>query len=38
LLCTSCNASLGFYEKHQRPAGLYIIPYESYLADYAVTE
>lgn len=31
LLCRACNISLGYYEKWQRPAGLVIEPYETYL-------
>lgn len=31
LLCNWCNLALGFYEKHQRPAGLRIDAYENYL-------
>jgi hypothetical protein len=33
LLCRTCNVSLGSYEKHQRPRGLVIEPYEAYLAN-----
>lgn len=33
VLCQACNIGLGFYEKHQRPAGLVIEPYERYLAN-----
>jgi hypothetical protein len=33
LICQACNTALGLYEKHQRPAGLVIEPYEKYLAD-----
>lgn len=33
LLCRACNSAIGFYEKHQRPAGLRIQQYEAYLAD-----
>jgi hypothetical protein len=33
LLCSVCNRTLGWYEKHQRPAGLVIEPYEAYLAN-----
>jgi len=31
LLCSMCNMCLGIYEKRQRPAGLVIEVYESYL-------
>lgn len=31
LLCRSCNLSLGFYENHQKPAGLELKPYDDYL-------
>lgn len=30
-LCNSCNGALGRYETHQKPAGLWIEPYEVYL-------
>ena len=33
LLCRACNICLGFYEAHQRPAGLRIEPYEGYLSN-----
>lgn len=33
LLCMICNRALGFYEKHQKPAGLSIGPYDAYLAN-----
>lgn len=33
LLCRTCNQTLGFYEKHQRPAGLVLQPYEDYLCN-----
>lgn len=32
-LCSICNKALGFYEKHQRIAGLRIAQYEEYLAN-----
>lgn len=31
LLCQICNMALGSYEKHQKPRGLLIAPYDSYL-------
>jgi hypothetical protein len=34
LLCSTCNKSLGGYERRQRPAGLIIPVYEQYLARY----
>jgi Recombination endonuclease VII len=34
LLCGGCNRALGFYERHQRPAGLRIAQYEEYLAKF----
>ena len=33
LLCGSCNMAIGAYEKNQRPAGLRVVQYESYLSD-----
>ncbi len=33
LLCSSCNKSLGIYEKHQRPLGLRWDVYEQYLSN-----
>lgn len=31
LLCKPCNVGLGFYEKHQKPAGLLLPAYDEYL-------
>ncbi len=31
LLCMICNRALGFYERHQRVAGLRLAAYEDYL-------
>lgn len=33
ILCGICNIAVGNYEKHQRPAGLRIDPYERYMND-----
>jgi len=33
LLCHVCNLALGWYESHQRPAGLRLAQYEAYLTD-----
>ncbi len=35
LLCVACNTGLGFYERYQRPAGLAIEPYDSYIARFS---
>lgn len=32
LLCMSCNLCLGHYEKHLKPAGLVLAPFDTYLA------
>lgn len=38
LLCDVCNTCLGRYEKYQRPAGLRISAYESYLLEPPATK